>query len=70
MNTKEPIERTYDQRIVEFRLRRNEMDRGAYEEYLKTLPDDEGKFNYVDVYEEPPAEELTPHAEVLTFTSA
>lgn len=70
MASKHQDEKQYDLRVVERRLRHGQLDSKEYEAYLKALPDDEAKADWVEVYEEPPLEELTPHIDELTFTSA
>jgi hypothetical protein len=70
MSTKKTDERQFDLRIVERRLAKGQLDPKEFESYLKNLPDEEPNADYIEVYEEPPAEELTPHIDELTFTSA
>lgn len=68
MTTKESNEMKYDVRTIERRLRKGELDAKEYEAFLKHLPNDEARVTYIEVYEEAPADEPTPHAEELTFT--
>lgn len=70
MATKNPDAKQFDLRVIERRLAKGQTDPKEYEAYLKGLPDDEAKATWIEVYEEPPLEELTPHADELTFTSA
>lgn len=71
MTTKEQKaqdEMKYDVRMVEYRLRKGELDTKEYEAFLKHLPNEEANVDYVEILEDLPADELTPHAEELTFT--
>ena len=70
MTTKKSDDRQYDLRVVERRLTKGQLDQKEYEAFLKNLPDEAAGAEYLDVFEEPPAEELTPCVEEPTFTSA
>ena len=69
MTTKKQDEKQYDLRVIERRLSRGQLDPKEYEAYLKSLPDDTAAVEYIEVFEEPPAEELTPCVEEPTFTA-
>jgi hypothetical protein len=58
----------FDVRLTERALRSGKLDPKDYEANLKKLPDDEARAEYIEVYEEPPAEEVAPSPEALTFT--
>lgn len=60
----------FDLRVIERRLATGEVDSKEYADYLSSLPDDAKQAAWIEVYEDPPSEELTPRAEELTFTSA
>lgn len=70
MATKKTDYRQFDLRVVERRIAKGQLDTQDYEAFLKALPDEEPLAEYLEVYEEPPAEEATPLAEAPTFTSA
>lgn len=64
-------ESLYDIRLVARNLRTKQLEKNDYEAFLKKLPDEASKCVEVDLYEEPRAEEPTPHvSDDLTFTSA
>lgn len=60
----------FDQRTIERKLSAGKIDPKEYAAYVNALPDDAALATYIEVYEEPPPEELTPHVDELTFTSA
>lgn len=70
MASKTQDEKQFDLRVVEWRMGHGQLDPKEYEAHLKGLPDDEARAEWIEVYEEPPADELTPHADELTFTVA
>ena len=70
MVTRKTEDNQFDLRVVERRIAKGQLDPKEYDSYLKGLPDDEAHADFIDVYEEPPAEEPTPHVDELTFTSA
>ncbi len=59
----------FDQRIIERARTEGALSSKERESYLKDLPDEASKIVYVEVYEEPPVEEPTPHIDELTFSS-
>jgi hypothetical protein len=65
--TTTPLNPQTDVRLIERALRTGRLDRKEYEALLKRLPDDEGRGEYIEVYEEPAAES-PEDAETLTFT--
>jgi hypothetical protein len=65
--TKETQEREFDLRLIERKLRVGKLDPKEYEAYLKRLPNDEERGEYIEVYEEPSAE-ADAKAGKLTFT--
>jgi hypothetical protein len=58
----------FDVRIADRLLREGKISRKDYEAYLKSLPDEESRGEYVEVFEEE-SDVPTPAAEDLTFTS-
>ena len=70
MVSKKVDEHQFDLRVVERRLAKGQLDPKEYDAFLKSLPDDEANGEWIEVYEEPPADELTPHVDEPTFTSA
>jgi hypothetical protein len=52
MTTKKHEDRIYDLRTLEFSLANGKMRPTDYEKYLKSLPDEEGNFDIVDIEEE------------------
>ncbi|HPQ80799.1 MAG TPA: hypothetical protein PLZ86_03645 [bacterium] len=70
MPTKKVDQQQFDLRVVEREIAKGLLDRREYDSYMKALPDDEPFADYIEVYEEPPAEEPTPLAEEPRFTSA
>lgn len=67
--TKKDGTQCFDVRVVDQKIRRHQLDPKEYEAFLKSLPDDESRADYMEVYEEP-KDEQTPMANALTFTSA
>lgn len=63
-----PDETKFDLRTLELKLRRNEITREEYEAFLKKIPNDESRAEYIGVFEEKSGDELTPHVEKLAFT--
>jgi len=57
----------YDKRLLDRYLRIGRVDKKDYEAYLKKLPDDESKGEYMEVFEEE-SDMPTPQANDLTFT--
>ena len=64
------IEYIYDTRIIARHIRDGEVDSKEYNKYLSSLPDEESRVRYIDVYHEEDEiiEEATPMADSLTFT--
>jgi len=58
----------YDLRILDRELRDGKISRKDYDAYLKSLPDDESRAEYVEVFEEG-SDIPTPVEGDLTFTS-
>jgi hypothetical protein len=67
MSTKETNAGIFDVRLTERLIRLGKLDTKEHEAYLKRLPNDEERAEYIEVYEEPAA--VPPSdAETLTFT--
>jgi len=52
MGKPENPDRKFDLRTLEFQLNRGELTQKEYDQYLKSVPDDEGNYNEVVVKEE------------------
>ncbi len=59
----------YDTRLLERNLRLGRLDTAEYEAFLKKLPDDEAKGEYMEFKDESVQDPPTPTADQLTFTS-
>lgn len=70
MSSKERMQEDvkFDLRTLEMKMRRGDVTREEYEAFLKKIPNDESKAEYIEVFEEKTGDELTPHVERLTFT--
>ena len=68
MSTKEINEKNTDVRLTERLLRLGKLDRAEYEARLKRLPNDEERAEYIEVYEEPAADNAASDEDTLTFT--
>lgn len=72
MTTKEKHEAEemmFDTRTVGRRMRAGALAEQDYEAYLKTIPDSAANAEELEVFEEKPPEDLTPHVnDELTFT--
>jgi len=58
----------YDIRVLDRELREGKISHKDYEAYLKSLPDEESRGEYVEVFEEG-SDVPTPAEGDLTFTS-
>ena len=71
MSTKETTDKAelrFDLRLVEYLTRVGKLDPKEYEAYLKRLPNDEERAEYVEVYEEHAVATKPADDETLTFT--
>lgn len=62
---KEPL---YDTRLIERNLRKGRLDPKDYEAYLKKLPDDSNRCEYMEITEETLEDVLGQTKERLTFS--
>ena len=64
---KGPMLEAYDMRLLEYRFRKGVISKKDYDQFLKSLPDSAGNAEYVEVFEEEPAEESGGSGSFLTF---
>ncbi len=64
---KGPILEAYDMRLLEYRFRKGVISKKDYDQFLKSLPDSADNVEYVEVFEEKPAEENADSGSFLTF---
>jgi hypothetical protein len=58
MSQEKSPDRTFDIRTLDFQLQRGIITKKEYDQYLKSLPDDEGNYDEVVIHEEPSESDL------------